>query len=54
MRSLVRYLESDQSAVVTTLGESELEIGLVGSLNSHAQQKETALRLGAWTSSRPG
>ena len=54
MRSPMRYLESDQNAVVTTVGESELEVGSAGSLNSEAQQRETARRLRAWISTHPG
>ena len=54
MRSLVRFLEFDQTVVVTAIGEAEIEIGFVGSLNSHAQQAEAERRLSDWASSHPG
>jgi hypothetical protein len=53
LRSLIQFLELDDNVVVTMIGESEIEIGFVASLNSHAQQTETELRLRDWTSSHP-
>ena len=51
--SLVRFLSFDQNVLVTTISENEVEVGFVGSLNSHAQQTETEHRLRDWTSSHP-
>jgi hypothetical protein len=53
MRSLIQFLELDDNVVVTMIGESEIELGFVASLNSHAQQTETELRLRDWTASHP-
>ena len=53
LRSLIQFLELDDNVVVTMIGESEIELGFVASLNSHAQQTETELRLRDWTSSHP-
>jgi hypothetical protein len=53
LRSLIEFLEADESVVVTTIGENEIEIGLVGSLNRGAQKTETELRLSAWMESHP-
>lgn len=54
LQSLVRFLEFDQNVLTTTLGENELEVGFIGSLNSSAQEKETELRLRSWMKSHPG
>ena len=53
LRSLVRFLTFDQNVLVTTLGETELEVGFVGSLNIWAQQRETELRLRTWMDAHP-
>ena len=53
LHSLVRFLEFDQNVLVTMIGESEIEVGFVGSLNSRVQQTETERRLQDWTSSHP-
>jgi hypothetical protein len=53
LRSLVLFLTFDQNVLVTTLSDSEIEVGFVGSMNSWAQQRETELRLRAWMKSHP-
>ncbi len=53
LHSLVRFLTFDQNVLVTTLSESEIEVGFVGSLNTWAQQRETELRLRSWMDSTP-
>jgi hypothetical protein len=53
LRSLVLFLTFDQNVLVTTLSDSEIEVGFVGSLNTWAQQRETELRLRAWMESHP-
>lgn len=53
LRSLVQFLTFDQNVLITTLSESEIEVGFVGSLNSWAQQRETELRLRSWMDSHP-
>ena len=53
LRSLVRFLTFDQNVLVTTLSDSEIEVGFVGSLNAWAQQRETELRLRSWMESHP-
>ncbi len=53
LRSLVLFLTFDQDVLVTTIGDSEIEVGFVGSLNVWAQQRETELRLRLWMDSHP-
>ena len=53
LHSLVRFLTFDQNVLVTTLSDSEIEVGFVGSLNARAQQRETELRLRSWMESHP-
>ena len=53
LRSLVSFLTFDQNVLVSTLSESEIEVGFVGSLNVWAQQRETELRLRSWMDSHP-
>ena len=53
LRSLVLFLTFDQNVLVTTLSDSEIEVGFVGSLNIWAQQRETELRLRSWMDSHP-
>ena len=53
LRSLVLFLTFDQNVLVSTLSESEIEVGFVGSLNVWAQQRETELRLRSWMDSHP-
>jgi hypothetical protein len=53
LRSLVRFLTFDQNVLVTTISDSEIEVGFVGSLNIWAQQRETELRLRSWMDSHP-
>ncbi len=53
LRSLVLFLTFDQNVVLTTLSDSEIEVGFVGSMNVWAQQRETELRLRSWMDSHP-
>jgi hypothetical protein len=53
LRSLVLFLTFDQNALVTTVGESEIEVGFIGSMSIWAQQRETELRLRSWMASHP-
>jgi hypothetical protein len=53
LRSLVLFLTFDPEVLVTTLSESEIEVGFVGSLSVWAQQRETELRLRSWMDSHP-
>ena len=53
MRSLARFLTFDQNVLVTAIGDSEIEVGFIGSLNSGAQQRETELRLRSWMELHP-
>ena len=54
LHSLIRFLEFDQSVIVTKLSETVIEVGFVGSLSSDAQRTETELRLRSWSTSHPG
>ncbi len=53
LRSLVQFLTFDQNVLLTTISDTEIEVGFVGSLNIWAQQRETELRLRAWMESHP-
>ena len=53
LRSLVLFLTFDQNVLVSTLSDTEIEVGFVGSLNVWAQQRETELRLRSWMDSHP-
>jgi hypothetical protein len=53
LRSLVSFLTFDQNVLVSTLSDTEIEVGFVGSLNVWAQQRETELRLRSWMDSHP-
>jgi hypothetical protein len=48
VRRLELYLAFDPNVVVTRLGEDEVEVSFLGSLNTNAQQMQTELRLRAW------
>ena len=54
LHSLVRFLSFDQNLLVTVIGDSELEVGFVGSLNSRAQRTVIESRLRTWTDHTPG
>ena len=53
LRSLVLFLSFDQNVLITTLSDTEIEVGFVGSLSVWAQQRETELRLRSWMDSHP-
>jgi hypothetical protein len=50
---LLAFLAFDPTAVITPLGEDEVEVSFTGSLNSHAQQRELERRLRAWMAAHP-
>lgn len=39
--------------VVTQIGNDEVEVSFLGSLNTNAQQMQTEIRLRAWISAHP-
>ena len=45
---LIAFLSFDVSAVVTQIGDAEIEVSFVNSHNIWAQRRELALRLEAW------
>jgi hypothetical protein len=51
LHSLVLFLTFDQNVLVTTIGDSEIEVGFIGSMSVWAQQQETELRLRIWMES---
>jgi hypothetical protein len=53
VRRLVAYLEFDANVVVTQLGDDEVEVSFLGSLNTNAQHMHTELRLRAWIAANP-
>ena len=53
IRRLVAYLSFDPNVVVTQLGDDEVEVSFLGSLNANAQHMHTELRLRAWISANP-
>ena len=52
-RKLLAFLAFDANAVVTAVGEDEIEISFLGSLNAGAQRMELELRLRAWLAAHP-
>lgn len=53
LRRLLAFLAFDPTAVVTPLGEDEVEVSFTGSLNSDAQRRELELRLRSWMAAYP-
>ena len=53
VRRLVAYLEFDTNVVVTQLGDDEVEVSFLGSLNTGAQQMQTELKVLAWIAAHP-
>jgi hypothetical protein len=45
---LLAFLSFDETAVVRQIGDAEIEVWFIGSLNTWAQQRELELRLRAW------
>ena len=54
VRRLEQFLTFDSNVVLTRLGEDEVEVSFLGSLNTTAQQMQTELRLRAWMAANPG
>ena len=52
-RRLVAFLAVDERAIVTGVGDREIEVSFLGSLNTWAQQRELELRLRLWLSAHP-
>jgi hypothetical protein len=52
-RRLLAFLSFDPTAIVTAVGEDEIDVSLVGSLSADAQQRELELRLRAWLDANP-
>jgi hypothetical protein len=52
MRALYAFFAFDPDAIVT-MGEHEIEVSFLGSLNSEAQELEASLRLRSWLTSHP-
>ena len=48
------FLAFDSNVVVTRIGDDEVEVSFLGSLNANAQQMQTELRLRAWIAANPG
>jgi hypothetical protein len=54
MRRLIQYLAFDANVVVNQIGDDEVEVSFLGSLNTDAQRMQTELRLRAWIAANPG
>ena len=54
VRRLEMFLAFDSNVVVTRLGEDEVEVSFLGSLNANAQQMQTEIRIRAWIAANPG
>ena len=54
VRRLELYLAFDSNVIVTRLGDDEVEVSFLGSLNTNAQQMQTELRIRAWIAANPG
>jgi hypothetical protein len=50
---LLTFLSLDPTVVVTPVGEREIEVSFLGSLNVSAQRRELELRLRAWLGENP-
>ena len=50
---LKAFLAFDTNIVVTQIGDDEVEVSFLGSLNTNAQQMQTELRLRAWIGAHP-
>ena len=53
IRRLLAFLAFDSNAIVTQIGDTEIEVSFLGSLNEWAQRRELELRLRAWLSAHP-
>lgn len=53
LRRLLAFLAFDPTVIITPLGEREIEVAFLGSLNEWAQRRELELRLRAWLAAHP-
>ena len=53
LRRLLAFLAFDPAIVVSQIGDSEIEVSFLGSLNEWAQRRELELRLRAWRKAHP-
>jgi hypothetical protein len=53
VRRLELFLAFDQNVVVTRIGDDEVEVSFLGSLNADAQQMQTERRIRAWIAVNP-
>ena len=53
LRHLLTFLTFDPTAVVSPIGDRDIEISFLGSLNESAQRHELELRLDAWLAANP-
>jgi hypothetical protein len=53
LQRLLAYLAFDSNVIATKIGEDEVEVSFLGSLNTSAQHMETELRLRAWLAAHP-
>jgi hypothetical protein len=54
LQRLKAFLAFDSNVVVTQIGDDEVEVSFLGSLNANAQQMQTELRIRAWIAANPG
>ena len=50
---LLAFLAFDPSVIATPLGDREVEVSFLGSLNAWSQRRELELRLRSWLAAHP-
>jgi hypothetical protein len=50
---LIAYLAFDTNVIVEQIADDEIELSILGSLNTDAQQMHTELRVRAWIAANP-
>jgi hypothetical protein len=53
LERLLDFLAFDSNAVISRLGEDEVEVSFLGSLNTSAQMMQSERRLRLWLGSHP-
>lgn len=53
LRVLLAEFAFDANVVVTQIGDDEVEVSFLGSLNTSAQELEVELRMRAWLAAHP-
>jgi hypothetical protein len=53
IRRLLAFLAFDSNAIVSQIGDSEIEVSFLGSLNEWGQRRELELRLRTWLKANP-